>query len=402
MRTPQLTLRTLFCTLFVATTLSLGWSVQTAFASSLAQGEPPPVIPTAQAEQPTAVPAKPVVKRVIKPKVVPTAAPATAADVIPSGSLRVKIIACVDVNRDKICLPDEARIPGVAITVGDQVFATSNTGETEVIIPANSQIEFTPPDGYKDADNNYRKQLLSAGRLDLPLVLGSAAQAPAAPAAAPLQGIEVKLPDNFMQPIVNIDVDLRPVYIGLAAIGGIILLGYLLLGGSLRGIKRVYQSSLAKQDAALGDQHTRELAVRLQMQQGWQQIAEQLIADAVSEIISVDGDAGVLDATATPTPKFTVVSRDGREFIFTVNPKILKKMRLVKPGDKIVNITNVSATSRMDVQALWDYIVRSRNMWSATPPSKAEWYVVVRQANRGVNAGQYKLNPRATAQISRP
>ena len=342
------------------------------------------------------------VKRVVKPRVVPTVAPA-ADEVVPSGSLRVKIIACVDVNRDKICLPDEARIPGVAVMVGEQVFATGNTGETEVIIPANSQIEFTPPDGYKDADNNYRKQLLSAGRLDLPLVLGSAAVQPTlAPVAMPVQGIEVKLPDNFMQPIVNIDIDLRPVYIGLAAIGGIILLGYLLLGGSLRGIKRVYQSSLAKQDAALGDQHTRELAVRLQMQQGWQQIAEQLIADAVSEIISVDGDAGVLDATATPTPKFTVVSRDGREFIFTVNPKILKKMRLVKPGDKIVNITNISATSRMDVQALWDYIVRSRNMWSATPPSKAEWYVVVRQANRGVATGQYKLNPRAAAQIGRP
>ena len=294
-RTPKLVLRTLFCTAFAATTLSLGWSVQTAFASSAAQGEPPPVLPTAAAAQPTAVPAKPAAKKVVKPKVAATVAPDTG--VVPPGSLRVKIIACVDVNRDKICLPDEARLPGVPITVGDQVFATGNTGEVDVVIPANSQIEFTPPEGYRDADNNYRKQLLSAGRLDLPLVLGSAAQATVAP--LPAQGIEVKLPDNFMQPIVNIDVDLRPVYIGLAAIGGVILLGYLLLGGSLRGIKRVYQSSLAKQDAALGDQHTRELAVRLQMQQGWQQIAEQLIADAVSEIISVDGDAGVLDATAT-------------------------------------------------------------------------------------------------------
>jgi hypothetical protein len=351
---------------------------------------------------PTVVPTKTIVKRVVKPKATAVAAPTAVPEVVPAGSLRVKIIACIDVNRDKICLPDEARVPGVAVTVGDQVFATGNTGETDVVIPANSQIEFAPPDGYKDADNNYRKQLLSAGRLDLPLVLGFAGEPTVAPAAAPVQGIEVKLPDNFMPTIVNLDVDLRPVYIGLAAIGGIILLGYLLLGGSLRGIKNVYQSSLAKQDAALGDQHTRELAVRLQMQQGWQQIAEQLIADAVSEIISVDGDAGVLDATATPTPKFTVVSRDGREFIFTVNPKILKKMRLVRPGDKIVNITNVSATSRMDVQALWDYIVRSRNMWSATPPSKAEWYVVVRQPNRGVGTGQYKLNPRAAAQIGRP
>jgi hypothetical protein len=393
--TPKFVLGAL-CTLFAAATLSLGWGAQTTFA----QGEPPPQF-TPQAAEPTA---KPAVRRVARPTTVPASADPNAVPgaVVPAGSLRVKIIACIDVNRDKICLPDEARVPGVAISIGDQVFATGNTGETDVVIPANSQIEFTPPDGYKDADNNYRKQLLSAGRLDLPLILGFAGAPTVAPAAAPVPGIEVKLPENFMQPIVNIDVDLRPVYIGLAAIGGIILLGYLLLGGSLRGIKHVYQSSLAKQDAALGDQHTRELAVRLQMQQGWQQIAEQLIADAVSEIISVDGDAGVLDATATPTPKFTVVSRDGREFIFTVNPKILKKMRLVKPGDKIVNITHVSATSRMDVQALWDYIVRSRNMWSATPPSKAEWYVVVRQANRGVSTGQYKLNPRAAAQIGRP
>ena len=124
-RTPKLVLRTLFCTAFAATTLSLGWSVQTAFAISTAQGESPPVLPTAVIAQPTSVPAKPAAKKVVKSKVTATVAP--AAEVVPPGSLRVKIIACVDVNRDKICLPDEARLPGVPIIVGEQVFATGNT-----------------------------------------------------------------------------------------------------------------------------------------------------------------------------------------------------------------------------------------------------------------------------------
>lgn len=408
--TPKL----IFVALIAATGIGLGSGLGLGHTAA-AQSDPPQSQATPQAADasapavaaPTAVPAASPKKAKSKPA--PTSVPeAVPAINVPAGSLRVKIIACVDVNRDRVCFPDEARIPGVKIMVGDQVAVTGNTGETDVIVPANSQIEVVAPEGYKDANGNARVQLIAAERLDIPLVVGAALPAPltaAGPVAAPVigPGIEVKLPDNFtqqMQPIINFDVDLRPIYIGLASIGGIILLGYLLLGGSLRGIKHVYQVSLAKQDAALSDQHTRELAVRLQMQQGWQQIAEQLIADAVSEIISVDGDAGVLDATATPTPKFTVVSRDGREFIFTVNPKILKKMRLVKPGDKIINITNVSATSRMDVQALWDYIVRSRNMWSATPPSKAEWYVVVRQSNRGVS--QYKLGGRTAAQIGRP
>jgi hypothetical protein len=299
-----------------------------------------------------------------------------------------------------LCTPDEPKIPNLQITVGDQVAATDNSGFYQIVVPEKSQMEVIVPQGYRSLDGAPRIQIFVAERVDFPL----AVEKSPAPAAAPVINpgvIEVKIPENILQPIVSIDVDLRPVYIGLAAIGGIILLGYLLLGGSLRGIKSVYQTSLAKQEAALGDQHTRELAARLQMQHGWQQIAEQLIADAVSEIISVDSDAGVLDATATPTPKFTIVARDGREFLFTVNPKILKKMRVIKPGDRIVNITNVSPTSRMDVLALWDYIVRSRNMWSATPPSRAEWFVVVRQTNRGI--GQYRLGSgaRTPAQIGR-
>ena len=319
---------------------------------------------------------------------------------IPAGSIAVRGIACVDADHNGLCTADEARIPGLLIIAGDQVASTDNTGAYQIVVPDQTLLEITVPQGYRSLNGDPRIQIFAAERVDFPLSL-EVATAPTTPAQPAIQRVEVNLPKDFVQPVVNLGIDMKPVYLGIAALAGISLLGYLLIGGMLGGMRRVYKQSLVKQDAALADQHTREISLRLQEPTGWQTIAEQIIADAIWEVVSINPDAGVLNASAAPAPKFTLVARDGREFTFTIAPGTFKKSHQLKRGDKIVNITNVSATSRMDVMMLWEHILRTRNMQSATPPSRAQWYVVVKQAPTSEH--QIRINPgRTPLQIGRP
>jgi hypothetical protein len=300
---------------------------------------------------------------------------------------KVSGVACVDADRNGFCSSDEARIPNVIIrTDTGAVTATDNSGAYTIDVPANAALDVTIPEGYKSLDGNPRIQLMAADRLDIALVLENALPIPTIVAPSQLP-IKVELPSDFVQPNVRIDMDLRPVYYTLAAIGGVLLLSQLVISVVLRGIRKTYQKSLDSQNAALMEQRTRDVSYRMQDETGWQIVAEQLMADALAEPVSIDGEAGILDATVEPAPKFTLASRDGREFTFTIAPNLLKKQRLLQRGDKVFDISGLSPRSHADASMLWEYVMFSRRLWRVTPPSNAKWYVAVRGTRRQSRIG---------------
>ena len=95
-----------------------------------------------------------------------------------------------------------------------------------------------------------------------------------------------------------------------------------------------------------------------------------------------------------PRPKFTLASRDGREFIFTIDPDLLKKQRLLQRGDKVVKLSRKSPHNQADMMMLWEYVQQTRRLWRLTPPANADWYIAVRGTARsnGYSIGQSRRN----------
>ncbi len=289
-------------------------------------------------------------------------------------------VACVDSDRNGLCSSDEARIPNVVIRVEDgSVTATDNSGAYTIAVPSNATLDVNIPAGYKSLDGNPRIQVIAADRIDIALAIDTPI---ALPTLVPPAPIKIELPKDILRPNISLDMDLRPVYYTLAAIGAVILLSQLMVSSVLRGVRKTYQKSLDSQNMIMVEERSRNVAMRLQDDNGWQVVAEQLVADALSEPIAIDSDAGILDATTEPAPRFTVAGRDGREFTFTIDPNMLKKQRLLQRGDKVLKVSSISPRSHADVSMLWEYVLHTRRLWRVTPPSTVEWYVAVRGAKK--------------------
>jgi len=240
--------------------------------------------------------------------------------------------------------------------------------------------------------------------ITIPLVAGItvepislALQSPAAlPAAIPVPTlappIKVELPQEVISPVVNLSVDLQPFYLALAAFAGVLALSLLLIAGTLRAMHRSYKNTFKNQEELLTDQRKQDLAMRLQTPGGWCRIAEQLAADTLAEPVSIDEEAGILDACSQPAPKFTLASRDGREFIFTIDPDLLKKQRLINRHDKVLRLSKASPSCAMDLAMLWEFVMVTRQLWRVTPPRHSNWYLIVRQGR--VPAGYQVVAPK--------
>jgi|GEM_PF-4178113 len=308
----------------------------------------------------------------------PTQTPAPA-----DGSRTVTGVACIDADRNGICSPDEARVPNVIIRADNgAVAATDNSGTYTIVVPPNATLDVTIPAGYKSLDGNPRVQMMASDRLDIALVTNAAIAIPTI--VLPTQPIKIELPANIAPSVatVKLDASLQPLLYALAGIGGVLLLSQLIVGTVLRGIRKTYQSSFEGQQAVWTDQRAQDIAYRLQNPDGWQMIAEQLVANALSEPVSIDNEAGILDATSEPAPKFTLSARDGREFIFTIDPALLKKQRLIQRGDRVVRLSRKSPHNQADMMMLWEYVQQTRRLWRLTPPASADWYIAVRGTAR--------------------
>ncbi len=165
------------------------------------------------------------------------------------------------------------------------------------------------------------------------------------------------------------------------------LAGLALMASTLGGMRRTHRQSLAQQEVMLRGQRGQESAAASQTPEGWQFLASQLVADALNEPVAIDAEAGFLDVVAHPYLKFTLLTHDaiaqsGREIIFTTNPGLMKRVKLIGRGDRIIDVTRRSASTHADVGSLWRVALSQRHHENVVPPASAHWYVVARAAPR--------------------
>jgi Mg-chelatase subunit ChlD len=168
------------------------------------------------------------------------------------------------------------------------------------------------------------------------------------------------------------------VLIALAALGVLILLSQWLLAGRLGSLRRALQSAFAQQDLAGRSRPGYDSSLHTLTALNWQQVTAQIIADALKRPITIDGAGGILDATANPCPRFSVVTCDGAEVIFTTDLPMLRQMKMVRRHDRIVDVSALSKARHVDAGMLWQYALAERGQVNAATPSAAHWYVVVR------------------------
>jgi hypothetical protein len=198
----------------------------------------------------------------------------------------------------------------------------------------------------------------------------------------------VTLTMGTTQPALEPPTDPFPTITVVAVLAGVFLLSQLLLAVVLVGLRRTLKQSVYRQDAQVSLERTRDLSAMLQLPQGWQTIAEKLMADALHENIALATDRGILDVETERSLRFTLMTRDGRTVTFTTNPKLMKKIKLIRRGDMVVNISKLSATNHAEVGILWQAILAQRSIPRVTPPTTTPWYVVVRDTSQRNGSGR--------------
>jgi hypothetical protein len=214
------------------------------------------------------------------------------------------------------------------------------------------------------------------------------------PAATPVVAIPAPEapPQNTM-----LNLDLSPVYIGIGFLAVLLVLTFLINAiqvGTLSGMKQVYGKSVELQDMIVKAWHVREVNNQLASTAGWKAIADQIVANATQEAVSFDAEEGVLDIATEPSPKFTLLLRDGRQVVFTTNPKSMRRMHLIQRSDRVIDVSAISRVSHMDAGLLWSYVQDKRNMTQTAIPLRAHWYIVIRAAElKGVISKKGLIRP---------
>jgi hypothetical protein len=180
------------------------------------------------------------------------------------------------------------------------------------------------------------------------------------------------------QPVVVTN-DFSPVYIALAGLGGIVLLSQLLLAGMVRSLRLSYQRANAQQDTVLQQRPGYDAGLQELARHGWQDVAAQLVADALQQPIAIDSAEGIIDATGDPCPKFTIFTCDGREVLFATDLRLLRQLKLVRRGDQVIDVSALSQTRHADTGMLWRYAMAERGQTNVAAPSIAHWFLAVRK-----------------------
>ncbi len=191
--------------------------------------------------------------------------------------------------------------------------------------------------------------------------------------------------------------DLTPIYIAITFLGVIMLLTLIVTifqVNALNGIRKVFNKSVELQDMIVKAWHVREVNAQLTAEAGWKPVVDQLVADAMQESMSIDSSAGILDLTTEPSPKFTLLTRDGRQVVFTTDPWAMKKMHLIQRGDKVIDISALSRVTHLDAGLLWMCMQDKRNLPHVAIPANAHWFIVMRASDaRGYSTNTGLLRP---------
>jgi hypothetical protein len=269
-------------------------------------------------------------------------------------------VACIDVNHDAQCQAKEPRVVDVILRGSNGASAvTDMAGQYAIQAPASSELDVSIPSGYKSINGNLRRlrmQMFVADAIDIPLIVDAAVAQNGATETGALGALSF--------PVLALSVAL--------------LLMLILVVIALLGLRRLSEKLLRQQSMLLRDQRARDLDALLQAPQGWQAIAAQIVADAIGESVAIDGDRGILDVTADPEPRFSLVTRDGRAVVFTTARKLMRSGKLLRRGDRMVDVSAQSLGSHTGANMLWSYALATRNLGQVLPPSTAHWHVVVR------------------------
>lgn len=192
---------------------------------------------------------------------------------------------------------------------------------------------------------------------------------PVTPAMAPP-------PSGFQQ--LGLTNNLSVALIALAGLSVLILLSQLLLAGMLGSLRKAYQQVNAQTDLGMRSRPGLDTNLQTLAAHNWQSVTAQVVADALQRPTAIDGAAGILDATAEPCPRFTIVTCDGREVIFTTDLRMLRQMKMVRRQDRVVDVSALSQTRHIDTGMLWQYALAERGQTNVAAPSSAHWYIVVR------------------------
>lgn len=145
--------------------------------------------------------------------------------------------------------------------------------------------------------------------------------------------------------------------ISIAAIG-------LLLHSVSQGLARVAQAA-----EALGHDE-RQSRVERELKRDALRVVAERIADLTGQPVTLHGGTGVVTVTANP-PSWKAVSADGREFYFSLRPRL-------EPSDRRVSIPR---HRQADVAAMWRFLAEKRGHQVAVP-TRARWTLVIRDPGR--------------------
>jgi hypothetical protein len=154
------------------------------------------------------------------------------------------------------------------------------------------------------------------------------------------------------------------------------------LGATLNLLRRdqrqAFEISDKREHEALMKSRAKDVARLLEDENGWRALIAQVAADVTTTAVAVD-EAGVLNATLHPTPYFTVIAADGREFCFTVDPETLIRSKVISSNTPRIDVTRAgSVTSPVDLQLVWNQLTIQRRMANLALPQRARWFCIVK------------------------
>lgn len=159
-------------------------------------------------------------------------------------------------------------------------------------------------------------------------------------------------------------------------------------GAVTRAIRRLERTYRRHKSLELEQLQARAVAARraevealLARQDGWRQVLDQLLADAVPG--ARVGPEGVLSLSADPAPRFLVAGEaDGRAYLFTTSApetprrRLRGRTRAPMPLDAALH-----PAARVEVQAVWEHLVARHPHPGQIPvlPRQAGWFLAIRQ-----------------------
>jgi hypothetical protein len=323
------------------------------------EGETPP--PTS-----TPVPSTPTPTAMLSPTATPTPTPTPTPMPVINGRV------FEDRDGDGAQGPGEPGVGGVPVTLDNEVVGASDAdGSFSIPLPGGGRgmLAVVPPEGWQWSGES----LAAAAALEIGVVV------------IPLRRVEatITLPSSATTTITG----------GLIVIALIAALAFNGFSGlaqtaAVQNLARIYRREkgleLEQLQAQAVAQRRHEVTGLLAQEDGWRQVIDQLLADALPDSADRVTDEGVLDLSLTPAPRFTVVGPNQRSYLFTTSPEALRRVRMLSRRDRAIPIdAALHPAARVEVQAVWEHLARTRlrTGWSGktgTLPRQAEWFLVVR------------------------